>query len=183
VREELSDGKVTIKKIKPEHIQFLFATIFESREKLEAWLPWCHSDYNIGETIGWVNYQQIAWEEKLEYSFGIFECKSNQLVGGCGLNQMNWIYNIGNLGYWMGTKYTGKGFASAATKLCAEFGFTDLKLNRIEIVAAEGNIPSQRVAEKAGATKECLARRRLLVGDKLHDAFVYSLIKEDLTID
>ena len=56
----------------------------------------------------------------------------------------------------------------------------DVKLNRIEIVAAKDNLASQSAAEKAGATKECLARKRLIVGDVSHDAFVYSLIKEDI---
>lgn len=180
MREKLSDGLVTIKKIIPEHIPLLYQAAFESREVLKTWLPWCHSNYSIEETKDWVNFQQTAWNNKLEFSFGIFEADSGRFVGGCGLNQMNWIYKIGNLGYWVATKFTGKGFASSAAKLCAEFGFSELSLNRIEIVAAEGNISSQKVAEKAGATKEAFARKRLAVGNSVHNAFVYSLIKEDI---
>jgi RimJ/RimL family protein N-acetyltransferase len=90
------------------------------------------------------------------------------------------MYKIGNVGYWIRADATGKGYASAAAKLCAEFGFIDLQLNRIEIVAAKDNIASLKVAEKTGAAKECLARNRLIVGDKVHDAFIYSLIKEDI---
>jgi RimJ/RimL family protein N-acetyltransferase len=183
LREEFSDSKITIKKIIPEHIPSLFSAIYESRMELAEWMPWCHPDYSIEETKGWVRLQQDGWKDRLEYSFGIFDNSNNKLVGGCGLNQINWIHNIGNLGYWIGTKFTGRGFASAATRLCAEFGFSELKLNRIEIVAAKDNIPSQKVAEKAGAKKECLARKRLAVGKKIHDAFVYSLIKEDIIKD
>lgn len=183
MREELSDGRVTIKRIKPEHIQSLFQAAFDSREELRIWMPWCHSNYNIEETKEWVKFQQVAWQDKLEYSFAIVDNINNKMVGGCGLNQMNWIHKIGNLGYWVGTKFTGKGFASSAANLCAEFGFNDLKLNRIEIVVAEENIPSQKVAGYVGARKECLARKRLAVGDSVHNAFVYSLIKEDIIRD
>ena len=180
MREELSDGRIIIKKIITDHVSLLYQAVFESKETLKVWLPWCHSDYKIEETKKWVNFQQTAWNDKLEFSFGIFEVGSNRFVGGCGINQINWMYRIGNVGYWVRTDATGKGYASAAAKLCAEFGFVDLRLNRIEIVAAKGNIASQKAAEKTGATKECLARKRLIVGDKTHDAIVYSLIKEDI---
>ena len=180
MREQLSDGRVIIKKIIPEFVSLLYHAAFESKEQLEVWLPWCHSKYKIEETKEWVNLQQTAWKDKSEFSFGIFESKSNNFVGGCGINQINWIHKIGNLGYWIRTDATGKGYATAATKLCAEFGFLDLKLNRIEIVAAKDNISSQKVAEKTGARKECLARKRLVVGDQVHDAFVYSLLEEDI---
>ena len=180
MREELSDGRVNIKKIKTEHIQPLFQLAYDSKEEIKIWLPWCHSEYKIEETSGWVNFCEFAWESKTEFNFGIFDSETNEFIGGCGLNQINWLHKIANLGYWIGTRFTGKGFASSAAKLCAEFGFEELKLNRIEIVAAEKNIASQKVAKKAGATKECLARKRLVVGENIHNAFVYSLVKEDI---
>jgi RimJ/RimL family protein N-acetyltransferase len=44
----------------------------------------------------------------------------------------------------------------------AAFAFAKTGLTRLEIVAQAGNLRSQRVAEKAGATLECLARNRLV---------------------
>jgi ribosomal-protein-serine acetyltransferase len=180
MREQLSDDRIAIKKIIPEYIPLLFQAAFESRDRLKTWLPWCHSNYNIEETKDWANLQQIEWNDRREFSFGIFELDSNRFVGGCGINQINWIHKIGNVGYWIRTDATGNGYASAAAKLCAKFGFMDVKLSRIEIVTAKENLASQRAAEKTGAVRECLARKRLMVGDITHDAFVYSLIKEDI---
>ena len=180
MREELADGRIVIRKIIPSYIPMLFKVASDSKSEVGIWMPWCHADYKIEETKEWVNFQQTAWKDKMEFSFAIFENDNNYFIGGCGINQINWMHKIGNLGYWVGTKFIGKGFATAAAKLVAEFGFKDLELNRIEIVAAKENFASQRVAEKAGATKECIARNRLNIGDKVHDAFVYSLIKEDI---
>ena len=42
--------------------------------------------------------------------------------------------------------------ATAAALLVARFGFDELGLQRIEIIAAVSNKASQRVAEKIGAT-------------------------------
>jgi RimJ/RimL family protein N-acetyltransferase len=50
-------------------------------------------------------------------------------------------------------------------------------LNRLEIVAAVENIPSQRVAEKAGAIREGIARSRLFLNGRFHDAAVFSFAR------
>lgn len=71
------------------------------------------------------------------------------------------------------------GIATAIVPMLARFGFEQLNLNRIEIVAAEGNLPSQRVAEKAGAFREGLLRYRLFVHGKSLDAFMFSLVPSD----
>jgi RimJ/RimL family protein N-acetyltransferase len=64
--------------------------------------------------------------------------------------------------------------------LTARFGLRVLGLQRIEILAAVGNKASQRVAEKAGAKKEGLLRKRLSIRGQAHDAVMYSLIASDL---
>jgi RimJ/RimL family protein N-acetyltransferase len=51
---------------------------------------------------------------------------------------------------------------------------------RVEIVAAVGNLASQRVAEKVGAIREGCARNRCRAAGVQHDAFVYSVIPGDV---
>jgi ribosomal-protein-serine acetyltransferase len=58
----------------------------------------------------------------------------------------------------------------------AHFCFNYLKLTRLEIVIAVENAPSRGVAEKVGATFECIARNRLVLHEHPIDAAVYSLI-------
>ena len=65
----------------------------------------------------------------------------------------------------------------------ARWALAELELERIEIVAATGNIASQRVALRAGATREGIARRRLRIGDEQRDAVVFSLVPGDLAGD
>jgi RimJ/RimL family protein N-acetyltransferase len=65
-------------------------------------------------------------------------------------------------------------------RLCARFGFDELQLHRIEIVIDVDNRRSQRVAEKVGATREGLARHRCKFGDTWRDAFMFSLLPNDL---
>ncbi|PYS40243.1 MAG: N-acetyltransferase, partial [Acidobacteria bacterium] len=115
------------------------------------------------------------------YSFGIFDKDSGRFLGGVGLNFFNRVHQMANLGYWVRTSAVGRGVATRATRLVARLGFAQLGLQRIEIIAAVDNLASQRVAEKAGAVREGLARKRLLVRGEPQDAFVFSLLPEDLT--
>ena len=108
--------------------------------------------------------------------------KNSRFVGACGLNQFRMEHKIANLGYWVRRTAMGQGYAPAATRLLARFGFEQLGLNRIEIVVAGGNIPSQRAAEKAGAIHEGVLRARLSIHDKVHDAVIHSFIPADFGI-
>ena len=74
----------------------------------------------------------------------------------------------------------GKGIAAEATRLLAQHAVTVLGFNRLEISTASQNQASQRVAEKAGALREGVARKRLLPHGVATDAVVFSLVRDDL---
>ena len=99
---------------------------------------------------------------------------------GVGINFINRVHQFANLGYWVRTSAAGRGVATRATKLAARFGFAELGLNRIEIVAAVDNIASQRVAERAGAVREGILRHRLSINGVPHNAVLFSLVAGDL---
>jgi ribosomal-protein-serine acetyltransferase len=73
-----------------------------------------------------------------------------------------------------------RGVASRAARLIARFGFRELGLQRLEIIAATENHASQRAAVKAGATREGVLRKRLLIHGRPHDAVMHSLVEEDM---
>ena len=64
--------------------------------------------------------------------------------------------------------------------LSARFGFDQLGLIRVEIVAETGNRASRRTAERAGARFEAIARHRLWIHGRPADAAVYALLPSDL---
>jgi RimJ/RimL family protein N-acetyltransferase len=73
-----------------------------------------------------------------------------------------------------------RGRCAAVSSGRARFGLTQLGLARLEIVTLVHNTASRRVAEKLGATFECIARNRLSGWGRSHDAAMYSLTPDDL---
>jgi ribosomal-protein-serine acetyltransferase len=180
VREELSDGRVRIRRYRRDDVDALFEAASESIAEVGPWLPWCHPDYSRKESEEWAGSRDAAWENGSDYSYVIEDARTGQFVGGCGLNQIDSVHRLANLGYWVRSSRTGEGFASAATRLLALIGLEDLCLSRIEIIASVANVASQRVAEKAGAMREGVLRNRLLLHTKPHDAVMYSFTLDDL---
>ncbi|MDJ0569008.1 MAG: GNAT family N-acetyltransferase [Pleurocapsa sp. MO_192.B19] len=159
--DRLESDLVVLQKYTLEDIPQLFEAIKVSTDRVYPWLPWCHPNYTIAETKEWLKTRPQCWNEGKEFGFSIRN-RQDRIVGGCGIGIRSLPWS-GNLGYWLKTGATGKGYATAATKLLAQFGIQQLQLKRIEIVASVDNLPSQRVAERAGAYKEGISKNRLLI--------------------
>jgi ribosomal-protein-serine acetyltransferase len=148
----------------------------ESVSEVFPWLPWCHPQYSVAESVEWIRSRAPLAAQGLEYTFAIVDGEGRYL-GGCGINQLNSIHRFGNLGYWVRTSATGRGVATEAVRQLAAFAFRDTDLHRLEIVVAVGNDRSQRVAERAGAVREGVLRGRLLLRGIPVDAVMYSLVR------
>ena len=180
VRAMYSDGPVTIRPYRSDDIGALFEAVRESVYQISPWLDWCHADYSRSDSETWVSSREAAWRRREDYSFVIVDRATQRFLGGCGLNEINDTHGFANLGYWVRSSCTGRGVATAAAGLVARFGLQQRGLKRIEIVAAVDNTASQRVAEKVGARREGVLRRRLMIHGRLQDAVLYSLIPADL---
>jgi ribosomal-protein-serine acetyltransferase len=177
---ELTNGIITVRPHRTSDVEPCFEAVRESINELSPWMWWCHGAYSFEETKIWIESRPDAWEKGVEYSFAIVDSKDGYFLGGCGLNYMNLTDRFANLGYWVRTRRTRQGVATAATLLVAQFAFNELRVNRVEMVVATENKASQRVAEKVGALREGILRKRIVVRDHIYDAFIFSLIADDL---
>lgn len=176
----LEKDSVLVRPFFEKDIVPLYEAARESLNEVGKWLPWFHPDYSMEESETWIRTRKPKWEAGEEYSFCILDAEDGTFLGGCGLNHFNRMHGFANLGYWVRTSHTGKGAASTAARLIAGFGFHQLGLKRVEIVAAVGNHASQRVAEKAGAHREGVLRNRLIMHAHPVDAVMFSLIPSDV---
>lgn len=180
MKTQFHEGRVTIRPFENADVPQMFNAVRESIPELSPWLPWCRSDYTQDETANFIHARPQAWASEEEYSFAIVDTETKMLLGGIGLNRINRRDLTGNIGYWVRTSETRQGVGSTAVRLIAQFGFKEVGLQRLEIMAAIENIASQRTAAKAGARREGILRKRLLLAGQPHDAALFSLIAEDL---
>lgn len=85
------------------------------------------------------------------------------------------------VGFWVAPHARGRGIAVRAVRRLTRWAFEDLSLPRIRWAAYVGNVPSRRVADRAGFVMEGTCRRALEQRGQRHDGWFASLLPEDLT--
>ena len=148
----------------------------ESKDDIRPWMPRRHAEYSIEESKSYLATSVAGFERGEIYDFAVL--KDGRFVGACGLNQVNVIEGVANMGYWLRSSETGNSIMPLAAKQVIAWAFENTELNRIEIVASIGNDGSQRVAEKIGAHKDAVLAKRVIIDGKPCSAVLYSVIKD-----
>ncbi|MBO9538843.1 GNAT family N-acetyltransferase [Herbaspirillum sp.] len=174
------DRDIEVRPLGVREAPALYDAVRHSVRAIGEWEAWCTPDYSLADARLFLQRSIEQWEMRAAYDFNVIERTSGLVVGSVAINQVSQLNQLANLGYWVRDGYTGRGIAAVAARAAAAFAFTKTGLTRLEIVAQAGNLRSQRVAEKTGATLECLARNRLVFHGEPRDAKVFSLVPADL---
>ncbi|HML04706.1 MAG TPA: GNAT family N-acetyltransferase [Methanobacterium sp.] len=128
--------------------------------------------YTVEDGKKWIKFAGL--------SDAIFAITVNdKAIGSIGLNIGTDIERISaEVGYWLGEEYWGNGIVSSALKGIVEYGFKELKLERIYAVPLEHNIASRRVLEKNGFILEGILRKSVIKSGKIYNQALYAIIKE-----
>jgi RimJ/RimL family protein N-acetyltransferase len=70
------------------------------------------------------------------------------VIGACGFAQVD--RHPPEIGYWLGVKHWGKGYATEAVRALIDHAFTDLDCEALQSAARVTNPASRRVLEKCG---------------------------------
>ena len=70
------------------------------------------------------------------------------VIGACGMSQLD--RHPPEIGYWLGVKHWGKGYATEAVRAVIDHAFTDLDCEAVQSAARVTNPASRRVLEKCG---------------------------------
>jgi RimJ/RimL family protein N-acetyltransferase len=100
----------------------------------------------------------------------------DHLLGAVALIRISWGDARAEVGYWLASPARGQGHATRAVRRLCRWGFDTLRLGRIELLAATGNPASQRVAQRAGFTREAVLRSYLRGKEGRHDMVAFGLL-------
>ncbi len=120
-------------------------------------------------------------KKRKAYTLGIELKSSGELIGVISLRDIDRFQGTAEVGYWLGEKYWRKGFMGETLKVILEFGFSKLKLRRVEAFVFDKNIASEKLLKKFGFKFEGLKRRgyRSNASGKIHDGKLYGLLKKE----
>jgi ribosomal-protein-alanine N-acetyltransferase len=163
----------------------------EVRRANERWLrPWEASlvgsdDIDWRERHSPVTYRQVLARQRAgardgtQLPFGIYvgERFAGQVTVG---EIVRGALCSGSVGYWIDSRFAGRGVTPLALALIADHAFATAGLHRIEANVRPENVASLAVVEKVGFTNEGLRRRYLAIDGAWRDHLSFSLLADDI---
>ena len=101
-------------------------------------------------------------------------------IGTIGLHEIDQTNGTAEFGIAIGEREEwGKGYGTDATRAICEFGFAELRLERIGLFVYADNERGRRTYEKAGFTLEATLRRAHFARGEHHDVHVMGLLRDE----
>lgn len=111
-------------------------------------------------------------------TLSFFDRASGLYAGGSGLHRIDWSVPRFEVGYWVRTRFLGRGYATEAARAVSEAAFEQLGARRVEIRCDDRNRRSAQVAERAGFALEGILRQDTRHFDgSLRDTRVYARVR------
>jgi RimJ/RimL family protein N-acetyltransferase len=158
-REEIELAEVTLRRWRPEWAEPLQAAVEASLPQLQAFMAWATEDHGLEESRDYIARSIAEWDAGESFNFALVTA-AGAIVGSAGLMTRMGI-GVLEIGYWVHTAYTGRGYATATAAALADAGLALPGVDRVAIKHDPANLASGRVAEKAGFTRvgEILAEK------------------------
>lgn len=171
------DQDVELRLLAHSDAETLFSLLDVNRAILKEWLPWVDYNRSVEDSRAFIQSCLESYAANKGFTSGIWY--QGKLAGVIGYHPINWANGKVNLGYWVGQEFQGKGLAKKATRALVEHAFTQLKLNRVEILCATGNTRSQKVARALGFKEEGILRQNEWLYDHFVDHVAFAMLKDD----
>lgn len=171
------DDELELKQVQSHEHQEMYELVDNNRTQLKEWLPWVDYMSAPAQYIpiikDWVEMNDA--HEAL--TLGVYY--KGELAGMCGFNRIVGLSRRAEIGYWLAEQYTGTGIMTKAVKGLIDYGFNELGLHRIEIVAGTENKKSRKIPERLKFTEEAVMKDYEFLYDHYHDCVLYRLLKTD----
>lgn len=148
--EQLADGDVHLRRWQLSDEEALHAAATSSVAELSPWMPWAAHGYGLQEARQFLRFTTESWESGRQYDYAILV--DGRPSGSFGLMQPLTKKQLTlEIGYWLATDATGRGFATRATALLTRAAF-ELGAEHVQIRHARLNDRSSRVPSRLGFT-------------------------------
>jgi RimJ/RimL family protein N-acetyltransferase len=172
----LTDGLISLRAWRRADVPALTAACQDPEIPRWTLVP---SPYTERHAEGFVEHSGAARREGRELALAVVD-RHDDLLGAIGLTGLDWDNLKGEIGFWIARDSRGRGVGVAATRLLSEWAIEELGLSRLELLAHPGNEPSQRLAARAGYTREGVLRKYRRRRGEQEDLIMFALLAEDL---
>ncbi|WP_458123897.1 GNAT family N-acetyltransferase [Paenibacillus sp. Z3-2] len=173
---ELHTERLQLRKMKVSDSASLFK-IWSDPDVTKFMNVSCFTDEN--QATAMINLLEELSQENKAIRFSIIVQESNEIIGSCGYNSLDFENLKAEIGYDIARSHWGKGYATEAIFSLLTHAFSTLKLNRIEAKVDPENVNSIKLLQKLNFTFEGTLRAYERAGETFNDLSMYSKLAAD----
>jgi RimJ/RimL family protein N-acetyltransferase len=170
----IEGGGLRLRPYRADDLEPLVAAIDAETVRWLNHVPW---PYTTEAGRGFLGFAAGSWLAHQAH-FAIADAASDALLGGLNVD-IDLPHAIGEVGYRVNPEARGRGVASGAVGLAADWGLGELRLSRLDLGADARNAASLRVAVKSGFRREGTLHGLVRRGRERSDDAIYSLLPTD----
>ena len=149
--EELPVGEhgLVLRRWRSHHAPAVLAAVELSLPELRDWMPWASQPPSLASVHEHLSEAGAEAGSDVTMGFGLFEA-DDELVGGFGLHARRGPGTL-EIGYWVRSDRTGRGYATAAARALTGAAFDCFpEVDRVEIRCDPANRASAAIPPKLG---------------------------------
>jgi ribosomal-protein-serine acetyltransferase len=170
---DLGDG-LEVRTLTPDDARASFALVDANRDRLRPWMIWEPQTKTADDSRAFI-VRCLASPTDIE---GNGMWVDGHLAGGIGL-RIDVGDSSGEIGYWIGSEFEGRGIITRACRSFFDFAFDELGLHRMELCAASGNVRSRAVADRLGMRQEGVLRDGVRTPEGFKDLVIYAILEDE----
>jgi RimJ/RimL family protein N-acetyltransferase len=141
---ELTDGVIVIRRFRDDDVAGIVAMCNDPETR--RFIPHVPEPYDEDDARAYLDFCETCWEERRRRPFAIADARTGEYLGSIDIR----LGSEGSVGYGVAPWARRRGVASRALDLVASWALGDGGVRRLELTTHSDNVPSQRVAERAG---------------------------------
>ncbi|EHR70675.1 acetyltransferase, ribosomal protein N-acetylase [Burkholderiales bacterium JOSHI_001] len=156
----------------------LHAALMESITELRRnlwFLSWVAEEQTLQSAAVRCRKAEANFLLRADLPYLAFESATGRLVASFGLHRTDWTVPKTEVGYWVRSSETGKGYATEGVLALVSWALNELGAKRVELVTDEQNHGSRAVAKRCGFRLEGILHNVMRAPDGgLRNSCVYA---------
>jgi RimJ/RimL family protein N-acetyltransferase len=177
ISTRLTGRNIILRKLKATDADSI--TLYINDKSIVKWLISVPYPYKKNFAEQFIRSRFNERRTKKSFTFGVTLKSVDEVIGIIDLSDIDWEDKKAEIGYWIGKKFWGQGYMTEAINLTSEFGFRELKLNKIYARVFEGNQASMKILEKNNFRREGILRDEVSKFSRWIDEHYYGLLKSE----
>lgn len=157
----------------------VWSAVNASRRELEPWLPWVPFNVDVQASLRYCEASALDWDNARACRLVVRERATRRLVGVVGLETFVHLHQSTELGYWLRSDTTGRGYMTEAARATVTWAFRTLLAHRVRVAASTENHASLAVIRRLGFRFEGIARQAEHVAGRWLDHAVFGMLASD----